>query len=93
MPDHVPLGDAVTSAPWLQRVLRAGQAEQPGQTRRRANMSLMGDAIVYVLILIAVLAVIAGIMYAVARLWGPVPEETQARASDAYQSTVGRGAE
>ncbi len=53
-------------------------------------MSLMGDAIVYVLILVAVLAVVAGIMYLVAHRWGPVPEETQIRASDAYQSAAGR---
>ena len=54
-------------------------------------MSLMGDAIVYVLILIAVLAVVAGIMYAVARLWGPSPEESQARATRAYEDAVGQG--
>ena len=55
-------------------------------------MSLMGDAIVYVLILIAVLAVIAGIMYAVARLWGPSPEESQTRATRAYEDAMGHGA-
>ena len=56
-------------------------------------MSLTGDAVVYVLILIAVLAVIAGIMYAVARLWGPSPEESQVRAGHAYQDATGRGTE
>jgi hypothetical protein len=55
-------------------------------------MSLMGDAIVYILILIAVLAVIAGIMYAVARIWGPEPEESQTRASHAYDDALGRPA-
>ena len=55
-------------------------------------MSLLGDAIVYVLILIAVLAVVAGIMYAVARLWGPKPEESQTRASSAYEDSLGRAA-
>jgi hypothetical protein len=48
-------------------------------------MSLTGDAVVYVLILIAVLAVIAGIVYAVARVWKPTPEESQIRATRAYQ--------
>jgi hypothetical protein len=48
-------------------------------------MSLTGDAVVYVLVLIVVLAVVAGIMYAVARLWKPVPEESQIRATHAYQ--------
>lgn len=52
-------------------------------------MSLLGDAIVYVLILIAVLAVVAGIMYGVARLWGPKPEESQTRASSAYEDSLG----
>jgi hypothetical protein len=55
-------------------------------------MSLLGDAIVYVFILIAVLAVVAGIMYAVARLWGPKPEESQTRASSAYEDSLGRTA-
>jgi hypothetical protein len=54
-------------------------------------MSLMGDAIVYVFVLIAVLAVVAGIMYAVARLWRPSPEESQVRASHAYQDATGHG--
>jgi hypothetical protein len=52
-------------------------------------MSLAGDAIVYILILIAVLAVVAGIMYLVARRWGPAPEESQTRATRAYQDAVG----
>jgi hypothetical protein len=55
-------------------------------------MSLVGDAIVYVLILIAVLAVIAGIMYAVGRLWRPKPEEAQNRATHAYDDALGRTA-
>ena len=54
-------------------------------------MSLAGDAIVYVLILIAVLAVVAGIMYVVARVWRPSPEESQTRATRAYQDAVGAG--
>ncbi len=55
-------------------------------------MSLLGDAIVYVLILIAVLAVVAGIMYGVGRIWGPKPEESQMRASNAYEDALGRAA-
>jgi hypothetical protein len=54
-------------------------------------MSLIGDAVVYVLILIAVLAVVAGIMYGVAHLWKPVPEESQIRATRAYQDALDQG--
>lgn len=54
-------------------------------------MSLTGDAVVYVLVLIVVLAVVAGIMYGVARLWKPVPEESQIRATRAYQDTLSQG--
>jgi hypothetical protein len=54
-------------------------------------MSLIGDAVVYVIILIAVLAVVAGIMYAVGHLWKPKPEESQVRATRAYQDALGRG--
>lgn len=53
-------------------------------------MSLIGDAVVYILILIAVLAVVAGIMYAVGHLWKPVPEESQTRATRAYQDALGQ---
>ena len=55
-------------------------------------MSLAGDAIVYILILIAVLAVVAGIMYAVAHRWGPTPEESQTRATRAYEDATGHSA-
>lgn len=51
-------------------------------------MSLTGDAVVYVLVLIVVLAVVAGIMYGVARLWKPAPEESQIRATSAYQDAL-----
>jgi hypothetical protein len=54
-------------------------------------MSLTGDAVVYVLVLIAVLAVVAGIMYGVARMWKPEPEESQIRATRAYQDALGQG--
>jgi len=54
-------------------------------------MSLIGDAVVYVLILIAVLAVVAGIMYWVARVWKPAPEESQTRAIRAYQDALSQG--
>jgi hypothetical protein len=54
-------------------------------------MSLTGDAVVYVLVLIAVLAVVAGIMYGVAHLWQPEPEESQIRATRAYQDALGQG--
>ena len=67
-------------------------AAAPDQTRRRANKSLAGDAIVYILILIAVLAVVAGIMYAVAHRWGPTPEESQTRATRAYDDATGHTA-
>jgi len=53
-------------------------------------MSLTGDAVVYILILIAVLAVVTGIIYWVAHLWKPVPEESQIRATDAYQDALGQ---
>jgi hypothetical protein len=53
-------------------------------------MSLLGDAIVYTLVLIAVLAVVAGIMYGVAHLWKPSPEESQTRATRAYQDALAR---
>jgi hypothetical protein len=55
-------------------------------------MSLAGDAIVYVVILIGVLAVVAGIMYTVARVWGPSPEESQTRATRAYEDAMGHRA-
>ena len=54
-------------------------------------MSLAGDAIVYVIVLIAVLAVVAAIMYGVAHVWKPVPEESQIRATRAYQDALGQG--
>jgi uncharacterized membrane-anchored protein len=54
-------------------------------------MSLTGDAVVYVLILIAVLAAVALIMYGVAHLWKPPPEESQIRATRAYQDVLGQG--
>ncbi len=56
-------------------------------------MSLTGDAVVYVLVLIAVLAVVAGIMYGVAHLWKPPPEESQVRATRAYQDTLGQASD
>ena len=54
-------------------------------------MSLAADAVAYVLILIAVLAVVAGIMYAVAHVWKPAPEESQIRTIRAYQEALGQG--
>jgi hypothetical protein len=54
-------------------------------------MSLLADAVVYILVLIAVLAVVAGIMYGVAHLWKPSPEESQNRATRAYQDALGPG--
>jgi hypothetical protein len=54
-------------------------------------MSLTGDAVVYVLVLIAVLAVVAVIIYGVAHVWKPPPEESQIRAARAYQDAVGQG--
>jgi hypothetical protein len=51
-------------------------------------MSLTGDAVVYVLVLIVVLAVVAGIMYGIARRWKPEPEESQIRATRAYQDAL-----
>ena len=51
-------------------------------------MSLTGDAVVYVLVLIVVLAVVAGIMYGIARLRKPAPEESQIRATRAYQDAL-----
>jgi len=54
-------------------------------------MSLIGDALVYVFVLIAVLAVVAGIMYWVAHAWKPAPEESQVRATRAYQDAVSQG--
>ena len=53
-------------------------------------MSLVGDTIVYILVLLAVLAVVAGIMYAVGRRWKPQPEENQVRAARAYEAEVGQ---
>jgi hypothetical protein len=53
-------------------------------------MSLTGDAVVYILVLIAVLAVVAVIIYGVARVWKPVPEESQIRATHAYQDALGQ---
>jgi hypothetical protein len=50
-------------------------------------MSLTGDAVVYVLVLIVVLAVVAGIMYAVARLRKPAPE-SQISATRASQDAL-----
>ena len=55
-------------------------------------MSLTGDAVVYVLILIAVLAAGAVIIYGVAHLWKPPPEESQIRVTRAYQDTLGQEA-
>lgn len=54
-------------------------------------MSLTADAVVYVLVLIAVLAVVAAIIYGVAHVWRPVPEESQLRATRAYQDALGQG--
>ena len=54
-------------------------------------MSLTGDAVVYVLVLIAVLAAVALIMYGVAHLWKPPPEESQIRVTRAYQDVPGQG--
>jgi hypothetical protein len=54
-------------------------------------MSLTGDAVVYVLVLIAVLAVVAGVVYGIAHLWKPPPEESQIRATRAYQDALGQG--
>ncbi len=54
-------------------------------------MSLTGDAVVYVLVLIAVLAVVAGVVYGIAHLWKPPPEESQIRATRAYQDAQGQG--
>jgi hypothetical protein len=54
-------------------------------------MSLIGDTVVYVLVLIAVLAVVGGIMYGVAHLWKPAPEEPHIRATRAYQDALGQG--
>jgi hypothetical protein len=53
-------------------------------------MSLTGDAVVYILILIAVLAVVTAIIYGVAHVWKPVPEESQTRATHAYQDALGQ---
>jgi hypothetical protein len=53
-------------------------------------MSLVGDTVVYILVLLAVLAVVAGIMYAVAHRWKPQPEETHIRATRAYQDELGQ---
>ena len=52
-------------------------------------MSLTGDAVVYVLVLIAVLAAVALIIYGVAHVWKPQPEESQIRATRAYQDAEG----
>jgi hypothetical protein len=54
-------------------------------------MSLVGDTVVYILVLLAVLAIVAGIMYAVARVWKPPLEETHTRATRAYQDEPGQG--
>jgi hypothetical protein len=54
-------------------------------------MSLVGDTVVYILVLLAVLAIVAGIMYAVARVWKPPPEETHTHAARADQDTPGQG--
>jgi hypothetical protein len=53
-------------------------------------MSLAGDAVVYILILIAVLAVVAGIMYAVGHTRKPAPEEPPVRATSADQEARGQ---
>lgn len=53
-------------------------------------MSLWAHTIVYVLVLIAVLAVVAGIMYTVARRWKPPAEEPQSRVNRAYQDALGQ---
>jgi hypothetical protein len=53
-------------------------------------MSLAGDAVVYVLVLIAVLAAVALIIYGIAHLWKPPPEESQIRATRAYQDAQGQ---
>jgi len=55
-------------------------------------MSLTGDAVVYVLVLIAVLAAVALIIYGIAHLWNPPPEESQLRVTRAYQDTLGQEA-
>jgi hypothetical protein len=53
-------------------------------------MSLAGDAVVYILILIAVLAVVAGIMYAIGHQRKPIPDESQVRATPADQEALGQ---
>jgi hypothetical protein len=54
-------------------------------------MTLVGDTVVYILVLLAVLAVVAGIMFAVARVFKPPPEEIHTRATRAYQNMSGQG--
>jgi flagellar basal body-associated protein FliL len=50
-------------------------------------MSLAGDSVVYILVLLAVLAVVAGIMYAVAHM----SKRTDGTAAGAYQDTSAQG--
>lgn len=50
-------------------------------------MSLAGDSVVYVLVLLAVLAVVAGVMYAIPHLWKPSQDQTRAGGTHAGQDT------
>ncbi len=54
-------------------------------------MSLLADAVVYIFVLLAVLVVVAAIMYGVAHLRKPTPEESQDRVTRAYQDALGPG--
>ena len=51
-------------------------------------MSLTGDAVVYVVVLIAVLAVVALIIYGAAHVWKPPPDESQIRVTRAYKDAL-----